>query len=184
MIEVRSALLIFFQIIWLDWQKTLCIAYWFRSGVSEEGLEVPAGQQLEDDEAGMLVETDSNEMNDVGVVELAHDERLHQKVHLGLLDEQTTQLQIQREVHSTQYQSWKDFGHVCDTGDTHESQLSFVSCLTSLVGLKLRQRLDGYRSFNSIGDIELVTSFIDFAEGTLSQSSVIKHRYQVGGCTS
>ena len=79
-------------------QKTLCIAYWFRSGVSEEGLEVPAGQQLEDDEAGMLVETDSNEMNDVGVVELAHDERLHQEVHLGLLDEQTTQLQIQREV--------------------------------------------------------------------------------------
>jgi hypothetical protein len=31
----------------------------------------------------MLVEADPDEVDNVGVVELAHDERLHQKVHLS-----------------------------------------------------------------------------------------------------
>ena len=77
-----------------------CILYRLRSGVSEERLEVSAGQQLEDYETRVLVEADSNEMNDVGVVELAHDERLHEKVHLGLLHGKKTRLQSLRVIFS------------------------------------------------------------------------------------
>ena len=54
-------------------------------GVPEEGLEVAPGEQLEDDEPGVLVEAHSDEVNDVGVVKLAHDQRLHEEVHLGLV---------------------------------------------------------------------------------------------------
>ena len=49
--------------------------------------------------------------------------------------------------------------------------------MTSLVRLKLRQRFDGYRSFNGVAGIELVAAFIDLAEGTLSQSPEVQHEY-------
>ena len=78
-------------------RERLGCAYRFRSGVSEECLEVSPGQQLEDNETRVFVEADPDEMNDVGVVELAHDERLHQKVHLGLLHGKTTHLHIVRD---------------------------------------------------------------------------------------
>ena len=32
---------------------------------------------------GMFVEADADEVNNVGMLELAHDQGLHQKIHLG-----------------------------------------------------------------------------------------------------
>ena len=39
----------------------------------------------------MLVEAHTDEVHDVGVVELAHDQRLHEEVHLGLVGAQLGQ---------------------------------------------------------------------------------------------
>ena len=58
--------------------------------------------------------------------------------------------------------------------DTCMRRKEFTNSATSLVWLELRQRFDGYRSFNSVADVELVTPFIDFAESTLSQSPEIE----------
>ena len=63
----------------------------FRPGLAQECLEIAAGEQFEDDEARVFVETDANEVDDVGVVELGHDQRLHQKVHLCLVRRQLWQ---------------------------------------------------------------------------------------------
>lgn len=59
--------------------------YRFGSGFSEEGLQVPASEQLEDDETGMLVEADPDEVDDIGVMEFGHDDGLHEKVHFRLI---------------------------------------------------------------------------------------------------
>lgn len=66
-------------------------AHGFRTRLSEERLQVAAGQQLEDDEARMLIETDADEVHDVGVMEFRHDDRLHEEVHLGLVGRQLGQ---------------------------------------------------------------------------------------------
>ena len=63
----------------------------FGAELDEEVLEVAAGEQLEHDVARQLLEADADEGDDVGVLELAHDERLHQEVHLGLLGAQLGQ---------------------------------------------------------------------------------------------
>ncbi len=48
----------------------------------------------------MLVEADPDEVDNVAVVELAHDERLHEEVHLGLVGAQLRQrLHGHRHVH-------------------------------------------------------------------------------------
>ena len=72
----------------------------------------------------MLVETDSNEMNDVGVVELAHDERLHQKVHFGLLYDKNTHFYILRKAFSHLFST-----HMCN---------SLVNRL-GILGLRVRE---------------------------------------------
>lgn len=61
--------------------------YTYRLGtrLAQEGLEVPAGQQLDDDVTWVLVEADSDEVDDVRVVELAHDQSFHQEVSLCLV---------------------------------------------------------------------------------------------------
>lgn len=56
---------------------SLPAAYRLGPGVAQEALEVAALEQLEDDVARVLLEADADEAHDVGVRELAHDERLH-----------------------------------------------------------------------------------------------------------
>jgi hypothetical protein len=73
-------------------------AHGFGSGVSEENFEIASRQQLEDDEARVVVEAHAYEVHDVGVVELAHDQRLHQEVHLRLTGRQFRQRLRQSEI--------------------------------------------------------------------------------------
>ena len=61
------------------------IAYRCGTTLAQEALEVASGEQLQHYEARMALETDANEVDDVGMNELGHDHRLHQKVHLSLL---------------------------------------------------------------------------------------------------
>ena len=43
----------------------------------------------------MLVETDADEVNDIGVVEFGHDQRFHQEIHFGLIGRQLGQRLVQ-----------------------------------------------------------------------------------------
>lgn len=52
-------------------------SYRFGSRLSEEVLEISASQELDDDEPRVFVKADSDEVNDVWVIELAHNQSLH-----------------------------------------------------------------------------------------------------------
>jgi len=56
-----------------------------RARVPEEGLEVSTGQKLQDYEPWVFLKADPDELDDVCMLELAHDESLHQEVHLRLI---------------------------------------------------------------------------------------------------
>ena len=60
------------------------LPYRFGPRIPEKRPQVSPSEQLEDDEPRVFVEAHSDEADDVGVVELGHDQRLHQEVHLGL----------------------------------------------------------------------------------------------------
>ena len=76
---------------------------WFGSRFSQEGLEIAAGQEFEHDESRMFVETDPDKVDDVGVVELGHDQRLHEKVHFRLVGRQ-----FRQRLHSGQHSNTLD----------------------------------------------------------------------------
>lgn len=48
-------------------------SHWFRARLPEKCLQVATSKQLQNNEAWVLVEADTNEVNDVWVVEFAHD---------------------------------------------------------------------------------------------------------------
>ena len=56
--------------------------YRFWSTFPQERSQVPASQQLQDDEFGMGLKADPDELDDVVVTELVHDERLQREVPL------------------------------------------------------------------------------------------------------
>ena len=64
--------------------KLTSSSYRLRPRVSEERFEVAAGQKFEDDESRMFFEADSDEVDNVWVTELAHDQSLHQEIHFSL----------------------------------------------------------------------------------------------------
>ena len=55
----------------------LSCCYLCRTALSQEGLEVTAFQKLQHDVAGVLLEANAQELNDVGVVELAENTHTH-----------------------------------------------------------------------------------------------------------
>jgi len=59
--------------------------------VPEESLEVPASQKLQDYKSWVLLEANSDELDDVGMLELAHYQGFHQEVHLSLVGRQLWQ---------------------------------------------------------------------------------------------
>jgi len=48
-------------------------SYWFRAGLPEEFLQVTTCKQFQYNEAWVLFKADPNEVNDIRMVELAHD---------------------------------------------------------------------------------------------------------------
>lgn len=48
-------------------------SYWFRAGLPEEFLQVTTCKQFQYNEAWMLFKADPNEVNNIWMVELAHD---------------------------------------------------------------------------------------------------------------
>jgi hypothetical protein len=55
------------------------------AGLPEECLQVTTSKQLQNNEAWVLVKADTNEVNDVWVGELAHNQCLHEEVSFGLV---------------------------------------------------------------------------------------------------